>query len=133
MSNVEDADFNQQKRLSSKMTVYSYNMKKHTKREHRVPSNITALDLAFEFQSELAKCATGCYVRRDTCFSLTDAAQPLCTLLSDGDIVSYIADYYGPNEFQYHVTIDSFLSVTTTRAKVALVDYFKKHFQQEFI
>lgn len=133
LSNMENADSSQQKRLSNKMTVYSYNMKKHTKREHRVPSNITALDLAFEFQPELAKCATGCYVRRDTCFSPKDAAQPLYTQLSDGDIVSYIADYYGPNKFQYHVTLDSFLSVTTTRAKVALVDYFKKHFRQEFI
>jgi len=129
--NMADKLSHQQKKLSNKMTVYSYNMRKATKREHRVPSNITALDLAFEFQPELAKCATGCLVRRDTGFSPKDDPLPLSTVLAEGDIVSYVADYSGPTAFQYHVSFDSFLDVTTMRAKAALVAHFKSHFGEE--
>lgn len=131
--NMESDSSHRQNRLSNKMTVYSYNMRKSTKREHRVQPGITALDLAFEFQPELAKCATGCRIRRDTCFSKNDRPLPLSTTLADGDIVSYIADYSGPNDLQYHVTLDSFLDVTTTRAKIALVSHFKTQLQEKEI
>lgn len=122
---IEDIHSSPQKKLSNKMTVYSYNIERATKREHRVPPHITALDLAFEIQTDMAKSATGCYIRRDTGFSPKDAPQPLSKVLEEGDIVSYIADYKGPYDFHYHVTIDSFLAVTTTRAKAALVAHFK--------
>lgn len=128
--NMEGTHSRQPEKLSNKMTVYSYNIKRGTKREHRVPLNITALDLAFEFQPKLAKCATKCYIRRDTGFSPNDNALPLSTVLGEGDIVSYIADYSGPNDCQYHVTFDSFLNVTTLRAKAALVDHFKTQFRE---
>lgn len=129
--NMADTHPPQQKKLSKKMTVYSYNMRKATKREHRVPPNITALDLAFEFNAELAKCATGCYVRRDTGFSPKDGPMPLSTVLGEGDIVSYVADYSGPNALQYHISFDSFLDVTTLQAKIALVSHFKSQFEEK--
>ena len=127
--NTAKSRLHKNKRFSNKMIVYSYNQKTRKKREHQVPSKITALDLAFEFQPDLAKCVTGCYIRRDINFSSDDKVLPPGTFLNEGDIVSYIADYDGPSQFHYHISIDSFLAVTTVRAKAALVSHFRKQIE----
>ena len=122
--------------LRPQITVYSYSPKKgYRKYERCVPYGATALDFAFIISPALAVTVNSASIHQwdgGAQFRDDDYRYPLQTVLSDGDVVYFDADYYprrpggGDGRTSVpHATIDWFSHVNTERAKAALIRYFK--------
>lgn len=126
--------------LRPQITVYSYSPKKgYRKHAKCVPYGATALDFAFIISPALAVTVKSAKIHkwRGTAtnpFTEDDYSYPLRTILSDGDVVHFDADYYPriPGEEREdakvsipHATIDWFADVNTERGKNCLIRYFK--------
>ncbi len=116
-----------QKERQKKMRVHSYDIKKKRLRSFTISPNATALDLAFEVHPTLALCSTACYIRKDNNFTSQDQVYRLSSMLNEGDVVTFIADYNSaePERSIYHAELDWFHFLTTTQAKDMLINYFK--------
>lgn len=124
--------------LRPQITVYSYSPKKGY-RKKQVPYGATALDFAFIISPALAVTVKSAKIHKwkgtaTNPFTEDDYSYPLRTILSDGDVVYFDADYYPriPGEEQEdakvsipHATIDWFADVNTERGKNCLIRYFK--------
>lgn len=126
--------------LRPQITVYSYSPKKgYRKYAKCVPYGATALDFAFIISPALAVTVNSAQIHKwkgtaTNPFTEDDYSYPLRTVLSDGDVVHFNADYYPriPGEEAEnqkvsipHATIDWFSDVNTERAKNCLIRYFK--------
>lgn len=126
--------------LRPQITVYSYSTKKGYRRYAKcVPYGATALDFAFIISPALAVTVNSAQIHKwkkdvENPFTREDYSYPLHTVLSDGDVVHFNADYYPriPGEESDeqkvsvdHATIDWFAYVNTERAKNCLIRYFK--------
>ena len=126
--------------LRPQITVYSYSPKKgYRKHSNCVPYGATALDFAFIISPALAVTVNSVKIHKwkgeDTApFTKDDYAYPLQTVLSDGDVVHFDADYHPRIPGQQndstlvsipHATIDWFAQINTERAKHCLIRYFK--------
>ncbi len=127
--------------LRPQITVYSYSPKKgYRKYAKCVPYGATALDFAFIISPALAVTVNSAHIHKwkgeaaTPPFAENDYAYPLRTILSDGDVVHFDADYYPriPGEESDetkvsipHATIDWFADVNTERGKNCLIRYFK--------
>lgn len=129
--------------LRPQITVYSYSTKKgYRKYAKCVPYGATALDFAFIISPALAVTVSSAKIHKwngnaTPPFTEDDYAYPLRTVLSDGDVVHFDADYYPriPGEESEeakvsipHATIDWFSDVNTERGKNCLIRYFKDKF-----
>lgn len=126
--------------LRPQITVYSYSPKKgYRKYAKCVPYGATALDFAFIISPALAVTVNSAKIHKwkgtaTNPFTEDDYTYPLRTVLSDGDVVHFDADYYPriPGEESEdakvsipHATIDWFSDVNTERGKNCLIRYFK--------
>ena len=126
--------------LRPQITVYSYSPKKgYRKYAKCVPYGATALDFAFIISPALAVTVNNAQIHKwkgtaTNPFTEDDYSYPLRTVLSDGDVVHFNADYYPriPGEESDdqkisipHATIDWFSDINTERAKNCLIRYFK--------
>ena len=118
--------------IRPQITVYSYSVENGKLRrfEHGVPKGATVLDFAFIVSSALALTVKSAHIKKWTgekpAFSDTDYKYPLGTVLNEGDVVYFDADYYPKlGIIQNHATIDWFSHINTERAKKSLIDYFK--------
>lgn len=126
--------------LRPQITVYSYSPKKgYRKYAKCVPYGATALDFAFIISPALAVTVNNAQIHKwkstaTNPFTEDDYCYPLRTVLSDGDVVHFNADYYprvpGEDADDHktsipHATIDWFSDINTERAKNCLIRYFK--------
>lgn len=126
--------------LRPQITVYSYSPQKgYRKYAKCIPYGATALDFAFIISPALAVTVNSVKIHKwkgdaTNLFAEDDYAYPLRTVLSDGDVVHFNADYYPrvPGEESAdakvsvpHATIDWFSYVNTERGKNCLIRYFK--------
>lgn len=124
--------------LRPKITVYACsNYKPIRKFEAVVPQGATALDFAFLVSPALAQTVKHAKIKKWTgtgvSFSEDDYNYPLRTILEDGDVVQFDADYNpGRNLFIPHATITWFKYINTELARNELIDYFKNRIPREF-
>lgn len=127
--------------LRQQITIYTYYQTERDGhgpewriREYRkcVPKGATALDFAFIASPSMAfTIKNQVKIRhwdKETMQPFSDSAPtyPLNTVLNDGDIVHFIADYSNkPEDIQNHAEIDWFAYVNTEYAKRCLIWYFK--------
>ena len=125
--------------------MYSYSAKKgYRKYAKCVPYGATALDFAFIVSPAMAVTVKSAQIHKwkegvAHPFTEDDYSYPLRTVLSDGDVVHFHADYHPriPGE-EYdeqkvsiaHATIDWFSDINTERAKNCLIRYFKDKYSQ---
>ncbi len=129
--------------LRPQITVYSYSAKKgYRKYSKCVPYGATALDFAFIVSPALAVTVNSAKIHKwkgteTNPFTDDDYAYPLHTVLSEGDVVNFDADYYpsipgdqdstsSSQSSTPHATIDWFADINTERAKVCLIRYLKQ-------
>lgn len=132
--------------LRPQITVYSYSSKKgYRKYAKCVPYGATALDFAFIISPALAVTVNSARIHKwkgaeTNPFTDEDYAYPLRTVLSDGDVVNFDADYHPkPAEGEPdsgkisipHATIDWFADVNTERGKNCLIRYFKDKYPEK--
>ena len=126
--------------LRSQITVYSYSAKKEKYRKHEkcVPYGATALDFAFLVNKELGLTVKSARIHKwrgddTTKFTEQDYKYPPGTVLSDGDVVYFEADYEHDGEALIYskpnVTFDSMLDVNTQYGKTCLIHYFKAKYE----
>lgn len=126
--------------LRPQITVYSYSPKKgYRKYAKCVPYGASALDFAFIISPALAVTVNSAKIHKwkgseTKPFTEEDYTYPLRTLLSDGDVVHFDADYHpksvegGSDSGKVsipHATIDWFADVNTEHGKNCLIRYFK--------
>ena len=126
--------------LRPQITVYSYSPKKgYRKYSKCIPYGATALDFAFIVSPAMAVTVNSAQIHNwDTLpehpFTEDDYSYPLRTVLSDGDVVHFNADYHPRIPGQEpehtnisipHATIDWFSYVNTEHAKNCLIRYIK--------
>lgn len=126
--------------LRPQITVYSYSPQKGYREFSKcVPFGATALDFAFMVSPALAVTVNHAKIHKwrggdPPSFRDNDYAYPLRTVLSDGDVVHFNADYHprisGVESKDKkvsipHATIDWFAYVNTELAKNCLIRYFK--------
>lgn len=131
--------------LRPQITVYSYSPQKGYRAYTKcVPYGATALDFAFIISPALAVTVNSARIHKmkdtDTNpFTDDDYPYPLRTVLSDGDVVNFHADYHPkiadrePEAGKVsipHATIDWFSYVNTELAKNCLIRYFKDKYPQ---
>lgn len=132
--------------LRPQITVYSYSPRKgYRKYAKCVPYGATALDFAFIISPALAVTVNSARIHKwkgaeTNPFTDEDYAYPLRTVLSDGDVVHFDADYHPkPAEGEPdsgkisipHATIDWFADVNTERGKNCLIRYFKDKYPEK--
>ena len=126
--------------LRPQMTVYSYSpgrgIKKH---EKCVPYGATALDFAFIVSKAMAGTVKGAWIHQHRQgepmppFREDDYEFPLKTVLNEGDVVYFDADYV-PGDGQgsiHHASIDWFAEINTEYAKMCLIRYFKEKMRKQ--
>lgn len=130
--------------LRPQITVYSYSPRKGYKKFSKcVPFGATALDFAFIISPALAYTVKTARIHTwkgdpaTPLFSEDDYRYPLRTILNDGDVVYFDADYFPKATGQEpsgvdsgnvsipHATIDWFADINTEYAKKCLIRYFK--------
>lgn len=121
--------------LRPQITVYSYSPKKgYRKYEKCVPYGATALDFAFIISPALGVTVKSARIHKwkgvDTLpFVEGDHKYPAGTILSEGDVVHFDADYEHDGEklvfSKANVTFDSLLEVNTQYGKNCLIHHFK--------
>ena len=123
--------------LRPQMTVYTYSVQKgYKKYEKCVPQGATALDFAFIVSPTLAHTTKGAWIHTwqgesaTAPFTAADHCYPMGTVLNDGDVVHFDADYvpHVPTSCIYHTTIDRFDDINTEYARKCLIRYFKDRF-----
>lgn len=125
--------------LRPQITVYSYSPQKGY-REHKkcVPYGATALDFAFIVHKELGLTVKGARIHKwrgddTTKFTEKDYKYPPGTVLSEGDVVYFDADYERDGEVLVYskpnVSFDSMLDVNTQYGKTCLIHYFKEKYK----
>ena len=124
--------------LRPQITVYSYSPKKgYRKYEKCVPYGATALDFAFIISPALGVTVKRAQIHKwkgdDTLpFVDEDHKYPPGTVLSEGDVVYFDADYEHDGEklvySKVNVGFDSMLEVNTQHGKNCLIHYFKARF-----
>ena len=124
--------------LRSQITVYSFSPKKgYRKYEKCVPYGATALDFAFIINPALGVTVKGARIHKwngesSRPFLETDYCYPAGTLLSEGDVVHFDADYEHDGEklvySKANVTLDSLLDVNTQYGKKCLIKHFKTEY-----
>ena len=127
--------------LRPQITVYSYSPKKgYRKYEKCVPYGATALDFAFIIHRELGLAAKSARIHKwrgaDRCpFTADDHPYPLGTIISEGDVVYFNADYEREKKkliyFKENVKIDSMLLVNTQYGKNCLIHHFKEKYESK--
>ena len=122
--------------LRPKITVYACSSYKPIRKfEGIVPQDSTALDFAFIINPALGRTVRFAQIKKwnggTVTFCPEDYNYPLKTVLEDGDVVHFVADY-DPRHKQdvEHATIDWFGYVNTEFAKNELIKYFKALWQQ---
>jgi len=130
--------------LRPQITVYAYSEKKKRFRKYDkcVPFGATALDFAFIVNPALALAAKSARIQKWTegsknPFSAQDHTYPLHTVLSDGDVVNFDAEY-PPSEADTEAAdaakqakLDWFAYINTELAKNCLIQYFKEKYEPE--
>ena len=120
--------------LRPQITVYFYSVETgYRKYEACIPLGATALDFAFLVSPALAHTTKGAWIQawhgeEDVApFTGADSKYPMGTVLHDGDVVSFDADYFPqqPEACIRHTTIDWFEDVNTEYGKRCLIRYFK--------
>ena len=120
--------------LRPQITVYFYSVETgYRKYEACIPLGATALDFAFLVSPALAHTTKGAWIHawhgeEDVApFTGADSKYPMGTVLHDGDVVSFDADYFPqqPEACIRHTTIDWFEDVNTEYGKCCLIRYFK--------
>lgn len=120
--------------LRPQITVYYYSVEAgYRKYEACIPLGATALDFAFLVSPALAHTTKGAWIQawhgeEDVApFTGADSKYPMGTVLHDGDVVSFDADYFPqqPEACIRHTTIDWFEDVNTEYGKRCLIRYFK--------
>ena len=117
------------------ITVYTYSKGKGVfKYPQRVPQGATALDFAFIVRPSMAFTAKYAQIKKFQNgqfrpFSDSDYRYPLKTVLNDGDIVHFDADYLetkgeGIKVIKNNVCMEWFAYINTKRAARCLIDYF---------
>ena len=123
--------------LRAQMTVYTYSAHKgYRKYEKCVPQGATALDFAFIVSPTLAHTTKGAWIHtwrgeaHTEAFTADDYCYPMGTVLNDGDVVHYDADYFPhePEKCIYHTTIDRFGAINTEYARNCLIHFFKERY-----
>ena len=132
--------------LRPQITVYSYSKKKgYRKYAKCVPSGATALDFAFIVSPALAVTVKSARIHQwsdeaPPAFADEDYAYPLQTILSDGDVVNFEADYYpripgqeadAQKTSKANATFNWFAHVNTECAKNYLIRYFVEKYPKE--
>lgn len=126
--------------LRPKMTVYSYSPDRGVRAfTNLVPVGATALDFAFYVSAAMALTVTGAQIRKidsgEIHFSAADYSYPVQTILNEGDVVHFVADYKPRAEREkdraagrkpaYTVQVDWFRYINTEHARNCLINYFK--------
>lgn len=120
--------------LRPQITVYFYSAETgYRKYEACIPLGATALDFAFLVNPALAHTTKGAWIHArcgedDVApFAGDESTYPMGTVLKDGDVVSFDADYFShqPESCIHHTTIDWFEDVNTEYGKCCLIRYFK--------
>ncbi len=129
--------------LRPQITVYSYSPRKGYKKFHRcVPYGATALDFAFIVSPPLAYTVRHARIHTwqeemPPAFTDQDYRYPLSTILNDGDVVYFDADYFprhpgdpeeNARESISHAALDWFGDINTDHAKACLIRYFKEKY-----
>ena len=132
--------------LRPQITVYSYSKKKGYRMYAKcVPSGATALDFAFIVSPALAVTVKSARIHQwneenHPVFKDEDYAYPLQTILSDGDVVNFEADYYPriPGQeadeqktSKANATFNWFAHINTECAKNYLIRYFLDKFPNQ--
>lgn len=125
--------------LRQQITVYSYTPEKGL-REHKkcIPMQATALDFAFLINPALAFTVKGARIHnlregRDPLFTETDYHYPLHTVINEGDVVWFDADYHrDPQEGTsvQHAKLNWLRYINTDWAKTCLIDHFKEKYAE---
>lgn len=123
--------------LRQQITVFSYTPEKGL-REHKkcIPMQATALDFAFIINSALAFTVKNARIHnlregREPLFTENDYPYPLHTVLNDGDVVWFEADYHPhaqTGNSVNHATLDWLYDINTDWAKACLISYFKEKY-----
>jgi len=124
--------------LRPQITVYSYSPKKgYRKYEKCVPYGATALDFAFIISPALGVTVKRAQIHKwkgvETLpFVEEDHKYPPGTVLSEGDVVYFDADYDHDGEklvySKVNVSFDSMLEVNTQYGKNCLIHHFKARY-----
>ena len=124
--------------LKSQITVYSYSPKKgYRKYEKCVPSDATALDFAFIISPALGITVKSAWIHKwnneaPPQFAPADYKYPCATVLSEGDVVYFDADYEHDGEklvySKANVDFDSLRDVNTQHGRNCLINYFKAEY-----
>lgn len=123
--------------LRPKITVYAYSTYKPIRKfEGVVPQGATALDFAFIVSPALAYTVKFAKIKKwnglNVSFSEHDYNYPLKTILEDGDVVHFEADYFPNHQYAVpHATIDWFGYINTEYAKNELISHFKRLIPKE--
>lgn len=131
--------------LRPQITVWSYTPEKgYRKHSKRIPYGATALDFAFIINYSLALTVRSArihtYAGSNTSpFTENDYAYPLRTVLNEGDVVYFDADYHPKTEIDGQLVWDGMESVTNARmdwfAQIN-TDYAKncliRHFNEKY-
>lgn len=123
--------------LRPKITVYAYSTYKPIRKfEGVVPQGATALDFAFIVSPALAYTVKFAKIKKwngsSISFSEQDYNYPLKTILEDGDVIHFDADYLPNIKYTVpHATIDWFGYINTEYAKNELISYFKRLLPKE--
>lgn len=134
--------------LRPQITVYSYTPAKgYRKHSKCVPYGATALDFAFIINPALALTVRSARIHtwddlNTRPFTEDDYAYPLRTVLNDGDVVHFDADYHPKKrsgdtliwdglESIPNAKIDWFSQINTDRAKACLIHYFKEKYESK--
>ena len=132
--------------LRPKITVWSYTPDKGYRRHSkRVPYGATALDFAFIINYSLALTVKSARIHtwagEDTKpFTDSDYAYPLRTVLNEGDVVFFEADYHPKAEIDGQLVwdgmenvnvakMDWFSQINTDHAKNCLIRYFNEKYE----
>lgn len=118
--------------LRPQITIYTYTDQKGYKEfKNCVPQGATALDFAFIVKPMLALTVKSAKIHtwkgsETAPFTENDYAYPLRTILSDGDVVHFDADYSRDHDHDVnHATIDWFADINTEYAKHCLIKYLR--------
>ena len=99
--------------------------------ENRIPEGATALDAAFIINPTMAFAAQYVQIKKYmgeemTGFSDKDYRYPLRTVIHDGDVIHFLADYDpAQKKTVNHAELDWFRIVNTEEAREVLIKYYE--------
>lgn len=121
--------------IRPQITAYSYTPKVGYRMFAKcVPQGATALDFAFLINKEMALAAKTARIHTwsgngSAPFTEEDYHYPLHTIINDGDVVYFDADYSKENQVInsiHHASIEWFAYINTDNAKNILIQYFRE-------